>query len=284
LKAAELIPVYRLDARRCILLDSGLDWEQEALREVLEQKGLTPVGAIGTHAHVDHIGNHAWLRETYGTRLCMSAGEAALVSSSFMRKGDYHALSLGTMKSVWNGTVFPVDEILGPEDGEIEFMGAHFQIHHTPGHSQDHICIGTADGICYVGDLLMAGKVRRNAQLPYHLVHRAARDAMVKIRDFPGYSGYIVAHRKILDDLTAAVEKNMDMLDWISEEILGLMEEPVTREELMSQVVERNQLFTSDERKLMIYERAVQSFVDDLKDTGRISVEVKRGVRRYQRL
>ena len=130
----------------------------------------------------------------------------------------------------------------------------------------------------------MAGKVRRNAQLPYHLVHRAARDARVKIRDFPGYSGYIVAHRKILDDLTAAVEKNMDMLDWISEEILGLMEEPVTREELMSQVVERNQLFTSDERKLMIYERAVQSFVDDLKDTGRISVEVKRGVRRYQRL
>lgn len=284
LQAAELIPVYRLDARHCILLDSGWSWEREALKEVFEQKGLTPVGAIGTHGHKDHVGNHAWLKETYGTKLCMPQGEAALVSSLPMLKVQYSMLSPKTVEEFTGDTIFPVDQVIGPEDGEVEFAGGYFYIHHTPGHTVDHICVGTQDGVCYVSDLVLTGSTRKNARLPYNFIHRMARASMEKMRDVPGYDRYIIAHQKIVERLDSAVKKNLDMLDQISEYILELTEQPVTWEGLMTQVLDRNQLYTGNEIKIAIYEQAVQRFVDDLKDTGRLAIEVSHGVRRYRRI
>ena len=76
LAAAELIPIYRLEGGRCILLDSGLESEREALSAALDRAGLTPVGVFGSHTHRDHSVNNGWLRERYGTRICRPAGEA----------------------------------------------------------------------------------------------------------------------------------------------------------------------------------------------------------------
>ena len=87
-----------------------------------------------------------------------------------------------------------------------------------------------------------------------------------------------------MERLDSAVKKNLDMLDQISEYILELTEQPVTWEGLMTQVLDRNQLYTGNEIKIAIYEQAVQRFVDDLKDTGRLAIEVSHGVRRYRRI
>ena len=284
LKAAELIPVYRLDARRCILLDSGWSWERKNLKETLEQKGLIPVAAIGSHAHEDHVGNHPWLRETYGTELWMSEGEAVIAESMTMRKLMYSRLSPRAIEEFSEGTLFRADKIILPDEEEIEVAGARFRIHHTPGHAPDHICIGTPDGVCYVGDLIMAGAVRKNARLPFHSLHRLSRSSMEKMLGVPGYTAYIIAHQKIVETLNSAVEKNLALLDEISGYILELTEEPVTWDELMTKVLDRNQLYTGNEVKLAIYEWAVQGFVDDLKDTGKLRVEVKQGIRRYQKV
>ena len=40
----ELIPFYKLDERRCVLLDTGLGEEREELEEALRSAGLTPAG------------------------------------------------------------------------------------------------------------------------------------------------------------------------------------------------------------------------------------------------
>ena len=50
LKSWELIPVYRLDAHKCILLDTGLVEQREELQEALTNYGLEPVGVICSHA------------------------------------------------------------------------------------------------------------------------------------------------------------------------------------------------------------------------------------------
>lgn len=78
LAAAELIPIYRLEGGRCILLDSGLESEREALSAALDRAGLTPVGVFGSHTHRDHSVNNGWLRERYGTRICLPRGRPSL--------------------------------------------------------------------------------------------------------------------------------------------------------------------------------------------------------------
>lgn len=75
-KSWELIPFYKVDEHHCILLDTGLNDQREELEEALQREGLTPVGVICSHAHIDHMGNVAYLKEKYGTKLAMSLGEA----------------------------------------------------------------------------------------------------------------------------------------------------------------------------------------------------------------
>ena len=53
----QLIPLYKLDAHRCILLDSGLYEQRQEIEDTLQSAGLTPVGILGTHAHNDHSSN-----------------------------------------------------------------------------------------------------------------------------------------------------------------------------------------------------------------------------------
>lgn len=87
LAAAELIPIYRLEGGRCILLDSGLESEREALSAALDRAGLTPVGVFGSHTHRDHSVNNGWLRERYGTRICLPEGRPSLPPPPHVQAG-----------------------------------------------------------------------------------------------------------------------------------------------------------------------------------------------------
>ena len=181
LAAAELIPIYRLEGGRCILLDSGLESEREALSAALDRAGLTPVGVFGSHTHRDHSVNNGWLRERYGTRICLPEGEAVIASTPLMCKQVYASLSLEGLMEDCGGMVCRADETVGPEDGTAEFLGVPFRVLHAPGHTPDHICTITPDGVCYTADLMLAGPALETARLPYHYVHAVARASMEKL-------------------------------------------------------------------------------------------------------
>ena len=81
IEANQLIPLYRLDSRRCVLLDSGLLQEREELEETLAAAGLTPVGVLCSHAHVDHCANNGYFQEKYGTQIALTYPEAGMCAS-----------------------------------------------------------------------------------------------------------------------------------------------------------------------------------------------------------
>lgn len=77
----ELIPLYKLDDRRCVLLDTGTVEQREDLEDTLDEAGLTPVAILGSHTHIDHMGSHAYFQKTRGTQVVMSLGEAGQIFS-----------------------------------------------------------------------------------------------------------------------------------------------------------------------------------------------------------
>ena len=46
IEASELIPLYRLDDSRCVLLDTGLPGERDELDDTLRSARLTPAGVL----------------------------------------------------------------------------------------------------------------------------------------------------------------------------------------------------------------------------------------------
>ena len=81
LKSWELIPLYKVDDHHCVLLDTGTYDQRDELEEALQAAGLTPVGILGSHAHIDHMGSYGYLQKEYGAQLALSLGEAGQLFS-----------------------------------------------------------------------------------------------------------------------------------------------------------------------------------------------------------
>ena len=81
LEGEELIPLYKVGEDKCILLDTGLLIERQDLEDSLNHYGLTPIGVITSHSHVDHCANNGYLQEKYGTKIAMTFPEAGMCST-----------------------------------------------------------------------------------------------------------------------------------------------------------------------------------------------------------
>lgn len=173
-KSWELIPFYKVDEHHCILLDTGLNDQREDLEESLQREGLTPVGVICSHAHIDHMGNVAYLKEKYGTQLAMSLGEAGHQMSYLGLNITNYLMSPEDVVASppLHGTPCLADRIILPTEDHITFCGAAFDIIHTPGHTVDHICTRTPDNVLYLGDAMMTGRTLHHSKFPYSLLRQ----------------------------------------------------------------------------------------------------------------
>ncbi|MBQ9934181.1 MAG: MBL fold metallo-hydrolase, partial [Ruminiclostridium sp.] len=207
LKDWELIPLYKLDDHRCVLLDTGLAEQREALDKALEEAGLTPVGVLCSHAHIDHMGNNAFFKEKYGTQIAMSLGEAAHQFSYLAMGVPNYILSVGDLmsSSAHGGTIHLADRIILPGETTIEFCGAEFEILPTPGHTSDHICAKTPDNVLYLADAMMTGRTLHHSKFPYAYDMGAYLDSMRELRSVPA-DKYIVAHYGIYDEILPLID------------------------------------------------------------------------------
>ena len=180
LEANELIPLYLLDDRRCVLLDSGLAKEREEIEKTLLEAGLEPAGILCSHAHVDHCANNRYFQEKYHLPVALTAPEAGMCSSILNLKCYRLLVSPDAAEQEMSEMVHVPDLILPPVDGPIRLAGAMFRILHTPGHSSVHICAVTPDNVCYTVDALMYHALLDGASW-----HRL--DNYFLLLDFPSY-------------------------------------------------------------------------------------------------
>lgn len=111
------------DDGRSVLVDAGND---EAAVDRLRERGVDAV--VLTHTHGDHVGVLDEVVGEFGVEVWGYDGSSRYV--------DYE-----------------IDE------GETVRMGdADFEVWHTPGHKEDHICLySREDGVLFAGDLVFAG-------------------------------------------------------------------------------------------------------------------------------
>ena len=95
----QLIPLYKLDAHRCILLDSGLYNSGRRSRTPYKSAGLTPVGILGTHAHNDHSSNHHYFQQKYHLPVVLPLGEAAVCAAENLKSLFLHRFPVQALLS-----------------------------------------------------------------------------------------------------------------------------------------------------------------------------------------
>jgi len=149
----------------CILVDTGLPGSEFRIFSVLKKKGLTFADIrliVITHAHVDHAGSAARLRELSGAPILAHEGDLKYYrreeAMTFCNTGWFSPLFLKTGLIRQPYEAFQPDILLvKDEQFDLAPYGIAGCVKHSPGHTAGSLSmeLGTRDAL--VGDLIASG-------------------------------------------------------------------------------------------------------------------------------
>ena len=72
------------ETKECVVVDAGnlSAREDKILAEFIEEQGLTPVLAVNTHCHFDHLLGVEFVRSTYGATFAASSADETIMLGS----------------------------------------------------------------------------------------------------------------------------------------------------------------------------------------------------------
>lgn len=145
------------EMRVAAVIDPGADAEKIAKQAELLNVTITHI--INTHGHGDHTGANQELKAMTGATIFGNNPEIADTVVD-----DDHAISVGTLK---------------------------LSVIHTPGHTEDSICISVQDHL-FTGDTLFVGKIggtrtEAQAKAEYYSLHEKIMKLPDDTRVWPGH-------------------------------------------------------------------------------------------------
>lgn len=277
------LPYYKINETDIILLDTGLKRNhEEVLLKFLESENLKVAGILCSHAHIDHVGNAAVLKERFGCPIAMPAIEASMVSSQLNLKIFYGNYPISRIRDHFGHMVVQADRIIEEHETEIIFQGVPFSILHTPGHSPGHITITTPDDVTYIGDALISEDVMKSSKLPY--AHILSKDLMSKMKLYHLRSNYyILAHKGIYTDIKDLITDNIYFYKNRAELILTIIEKPMTFEDILKYLSRSMRINISSPYKYIVVERMLRSYIEYLEETGKITLTMEDDFLKYVR-
>ena len=280
-----LLPIYKLNERDIVLIDTGYaKLDRAGLVNLLDGSGLVPKYVLCSHAHFDHTGNVRYLQERYGAKAILSLIEAGISVNPDSYRANYVALTYGKSRELFLEECFTADRVLRETDTSLELDGRTFGILPLPGHSAGHLGFVTPDGAAYVGDCLISQSEIDGAKLPTSMF--IARDleskAYLKTTDYPVY---ILAHKEVVrrEALEGLIDRNIGFIQRKRAELLEVLEDGMTFSEWIGAICQRENVPTHNELKFSIVERNFSNFVSWLTDSGAVMVRREFCAKRYHR-
>jgi len=127
--------VYLIDAGELVLIDAGAGMSTDRLTDNMLYLGFLPEQLstlILTHAHIDHIGSAAELRDRYQIKVVAHEKDVGAIESGRRVGAEYYGARYRPCK---------VDIIISDEEQEITTGSITFKILHIPGHTPGSLAI-----------------------------------------------------------------------------------------------------------------------------------------------
>jgi glyoxylase-like metal-dependent hydrolase (beta-lactamase superfamily II) len=154
-----------IDEKGCILVDAGLPGSEHKIERVLKAHGLAFKDVkliVITHAHVDHAGSAAHVRELSGAPILAHEGDLDYYlqkkKMTFCSTGWFGRVFLRTGLILQPYVAFTPDILLRADEVlDLRAYGFDGFARPTPGHTAGSVSVQLASGDVMVGDLLASG-------------------------------------------------------------------------------------------------------------------------------
>lgn len=279
--ATALIPLYKLNERDVILMDTGYaKLDRSALEHLIDANGFCLKGIICSHAHFDHTGNVRHFQQRYGALAAAQIIEAGISVNPDAYRANYVPLTYGKSREIFLEECFIADVIIPANATQLDFCGARFGILQLPGHSCGHIGIITPDNVAYLGDCLISRSQIDSAKLPTSMF--IARDLESK-RSLRSLScpAYIVAHKQVLTDISGLIDDNISFFENKAKEVLSCLVDGMTFDQWIYAFCQKENVHVHNELKFNITERNFSNFIGWLTDSGQVTVSRELCAKKY---
>lgn len=193
-----ILPLYMVNAHLlvgpdcCVLIDAGLPGSEDKIRRALKREKLTFKDIkliIVTHAHVDHAGSAANMRELTGAPILVHEDDSKHYSRetpmTFCPTGWFGRFFIKLPLITQPYVGFEPDLLVsGKQTIDLQRYGVPGTVSHTPGHTSGSISVELETKEAMVGDLLASGILLGGIMRKNHAIrppfeddpHRAAQE------------------------------------------------------------------------------------------------------------
>ncbi len=148
----------------CVVIDPGVD-AFDGVRAAVANHGLTPVGVLLTHGHIDHVASATRVADEWGVPAWIHADDRELLTDPVAGLGPSSAELLAQVLADLN--LAEPEDLRFFETG-LDVAGLSFEVIHAPGHRPGCVMLSSRltghdqlDAVVFSGDVLFAGSIGR---------------------------------------------------------------------------------------------------------------------------
>ncbi len=275
------IGVYAFKNKNCVLIDTGINnTVARRIERVLIDNRFHPKYIINTHSHLDHCGGNNYFLENYpGCILYASKGESIFMENpEFTSYTLFASSGLKSMKGMNNP--IEVDYIL--EYGINKIDNDKFNVIPLRGHSIEQIGIITENKVCFLGDSIFSDAILEKYSLPFIYSVEDFLETLCYIKDIDA-DCFVLSHSDYIysrEEIGALADRNIENVEYYCDLCLTLLEQPLTREQLLKNVTILKEL-PMDRNKYYINFAAISAFISYLYNKGAVDTFLEDGVMYY---
>jgi len=269
--------VFVFKNKNCLLIDTGINnTEAKKIDQILIENNLHPKYIINTHNHLDHCGGNTYFQKNYPGCLVYTS----LKEKLFMENPEFQASILSSSTPIKgidkSNKPLTVDFVL--DYGTNKINDEKFEIISLKGHSIEQIGIVTPEKVCFLGDSIFSDEILEKYSFPYLHDIEESINTLNLIKDVDADYFAISHSNDVLnkEQIIALANKNIKNIEDFKNQVLDLLDQPLTREDLLENITILNDLSLNFYQYHLNF-GGISAFVTYLYSNGFINCSIENG-------
>ena len=269
--------VFVFKNKNCLLIDTGINnTEAKKIDQILTENNLHPKYIINTHNHLDHCGGNIYFQKNYPGCLVYTSIKEKL----FMENGELQASILSSSVPIKgidkSNKPLSVDFVL--DYGINKINEEKFEVISLKGHSIEQIGIITPEKVCFLGDSIFSNEILQKYSFPYLYDIEESINTLNRIKDIDA-DYFLISHANDIlnkEQIVTLANKNLENIETYKTQILELLDQPLSREDLLENISVLNDLSLNFYQYHLNF-GGISAFITYLYSKGLINYSIENG-------